>query len=193
MGEEGNTIRDKVSVGLALLVGVSPLIYVVVWGFWTVVRRMDPENEPTRRIEWLAPQLRDIVAGTKSAQSLIDWLKQPTRSDYLLIQDRQSGENYVVDWYGSPYFFRVTDRSGHTLVDRRGNRIEGNLSLERIEQLQRLAGMQPANLVLISLGADLALNGPNDMVQDDVQRVLPIDREAADARPQGTANPMGTR
>ena len=166
MREEGSTIRDKVFVGIALLVGMSPLLVVIALGLWIVDRRRLPENKPETRIRQLAPQLRDIAAGSMSAKSLIDWLEHPARSDYLLIKDRQSGKTYVVDWDGTPYFYRAAGRSGRALKDRSGIRIEGILSLKAIEQLPyagRRAGTPAAEVTLISFGPDLIANSPDDV------------------------------
>lgn len=147
-------------------------------GFRTLDLRRVPDNQPEARIKELAPQLRDIAVGTTSAKPLIDWLEHPSRRDYLLIQDLQSGETYVVDWYGTPYFYRVAGRSGRALTDRHGRRLEGSLSLQAIEQLQdleRLGGPPTAKVTLMSLGPDFFPNSP-----DDVKLTLSFDQQASE-------------
>jgi hypothetical protein len=190
---QGSTIGDRVAVGIALLVGMSPLLAVLVSGVQTIDRRMAPENNPEARLREITPLLCDVAAGRRPARSIVkDWLDQSPRRGYMVIEskafDRVSNQwitqDFVVDWHGTPYFYRVADRFGRTLVDRRAvpnTAYEGNLSLqaiERLEELGRIGDAQAASVTLVSLGPDLAGGSP-----DDVKLTLPVNPQTVGSRP----------
>jgi hypothetical protein len=161
MGEGGSGIRDRITVGLAIVVGISPLLAVIVWGLRVVHHRLTPENEPSRRIAELAPRLCDIAAGYRPARSLVDWLNHPSRRDHLLIRDT-SGRVLVVDWHGTPYFWKALGSGAQPLVDARGEPIGGDLSLSAIERLNRIP---MSKLTLVSWGPDRIPNSSDDVRQ----------------------------